>query len=278
MKTIAFTYNARNQESQELLSELAAYARSRGLQVAEHQGKDGFSLDDLSEEAFRHCDAVIALGGDGTMLASSRVVAMAGAPLYGVNMGKVGFLSAVERGDAFKSIDRLLAGDYQLSERLMLDCRLERAGEIATRCSAFNDIVVSGDSYTRAVSMELFINGHFLHAYSGDGMIVASPTGSTGYSLSAGGPILMPELELLLVTPICAHSFFTRPVIARPDAEVMVISRSRAGVAALTADGQFRFSLQPDDRVIVSAAEHKARLIYFDQINLFDRIKDKLYF
>jgi len=278
MKKIALTYNGKNHKSYQVLLRLADYLKSRGAEVADNRGRPGFALDEIAERDFSFFDAVIALGGDGTMLASTRAVAASGVPLFGVNLGQVGFLSSAEEDGMFQAADRLLAGDYQLRERLMIRCCLRRGGATAAECIAFNDFVVSSNFYARAVNVDLYIAGQHIHTYSLDGLIVATPTGATGYSLSAGGPILMEDLEVLLVTPVCPHSFFSRPIVSKASDTVEVVYNSAADVALLTADGQYRFSLIPEDRIVISAADFRARIISFGQKNFFDHIKNKLYF
>ncbi len=208
---IVLIYNAKSGKSYDLLQEAAAYLIRRGAEIADYQGRPGFSLDELHAYDFSNCDAAICFGGDGTMLASARAAAPAGVPLFGVNLGQVGFLTSTEQGDLPAAIDRLLSGDYRIKDCLMVGCRLLRQDRVVGECLAFNDIVVSGNHYTRAVKMDLHIAGQLVHSYSADGVIVATPTGSTGYSLSAGGPILMEGLDLLLITPVCPIPFSTGP-------------------------------------------------------------------
>ena len=274
---IAFTYNAKNPSAKQLMQAMAAYMQAKGVRVLEHDGEYGIPLTSIHNCDFSGCDVCISLGGDGTLLATTRRVAEFGVPLFGVNMGQVGFLSAVEKEKAFDALDNLLAGNYTIQERLMLTAELYRNSTMMTSCSAFNDIVVSSGINSRAVTLDLSIDGEPINSYNADGIIMSTPTGSTGYSLSAGGPIVMEDLDITLITPVCPHSFFSRPIVASAASKVEIINRSEASAASLTADGQYRFTLERDDVITVSQASHRARMIRFNGDSYFQRIKRKLY-
>ncbi|MBR5430372.1 MAG: NAD(+)/NADH kinase [Firmicutes bacterium] len=274
---IAFTYNANNPSAYQLMQAMAAYIKSKGAQVLEHDGECGVPLTSIHDCDFTGCDACVSLGGDGTLLATTRRVAIYDVPLFGVNMGQVGFLSAVEKDKAFDALDNLLAGNYRLQERIMLMAALRRNGQELTGCSAFNDIVVSSGTNSRAVTLDLSIDGEPINSYNADGIIMSTPTGCTGYSLSAGGPIILEDLEVTLITPVCPHSFFSRPIVASAASEVEIVNRSESQAASLTADGQFRFTLERDDVITVFQSPYRARMIRFNGDSYFQRIKRKLY-
>lgn len=278
MAIIAIAYNNTSEKCQRLLLQLADYIQRQGGQLLHNDGAPGFLVTELNRHDLRSCTAVICLGGDGTLLAAVRQLAPLGVPLFGVNMGRVGFLSAVEKDGAFAAVDRLLAGDYCIQERMMLNCRLKRNGQVITECSAFNDIVVSSGINSRAVTLDLSIDCERITSYNADGIIVATPTGSTGYSLSAGGPIVVEDMDIMLITPVCPHSFFSRSIVASALSEVEIINGSASQAASLTADGQFRFALEKEDEIAISAAAYKARIIRFaGGSGYFERIKNKLY-
>ena len=274
---IAFTYNTKNPSAEQLMQAMAAYMQSKGAKVLEHDGEIGVPLGNIHKCDFSGCDACVSLGGDGTLLATTRRVSVFGMPLFGVNMGQVGFLSAVEKERAFDALDSLLAGNYTIQERLMLTASLNRGGNVLTSCSAFNDIVVSSGINSRAVTLDLSIDGEAINSYNADGIIISTPTGSTGYSLSAGGPIVLEDLGVTLITPVCPHSFFSRPIVASAASRIEIINRSEASAASLTADGQHRFTLELDDVITVSQASYCARMIRFNGDSYFQRIKRKLY-
>lgn len=274
---IAFTYNGKNPGAGQLMQAMSGYLQNKGARVLEHNGEKGVPLTNIHNCDFSGCDACISLGGDGTLLATARRVAEFGVPVFGVNLGQVGFLSAVEKDRAFDALDDLLEGKYTLQERLMLLASLSRGGKRLTECSAFNDIVVSSGVNSRAVTLDLSIDAEAINSYNADGIIISTPTGSTGYSLSAGGPIVLEDLDVTLITPVCPHSFFSRPIVASASSLVEVVNRGQAGVASLTADGQFRFTLEPEDVISVSRAPYRARMIRFNGDSYFQRIKRKLF-
>ena len=274
---IAFTYNTKNASAIQLMQAMAGYLQTKAVEVLEHNGERGVPLTSIHNCDFSGCDACISLGGDGTLLATTRRVAEYGIPLFGVNMGQVGFLSAVEKESAFDALDNLLSGNYTVQERLMLVASLSRSGQVLTSCSAFNDIVVSSGINSRAVTLDLSIDGEIINSYNADGIIISTPTGSTGYSLSAGGPIVMEDQDVALITPVCPHSFFSRPIVASAASLVEVVNRSVASAASLTADGQYRFSLERDDLISVCKAPYRAKMIRFNGDSYFQRIKRKLY-
>ncbi|MDO4581004.1 MAG: NAD(+)/NADH kinase [Bacillota bacterium] len=278
MPNIAVIFNGENAKSRAKAAEVAAYIGERQAGLFAPPGGFGYTIDDLREGVdFGGCDAAVVLGGDGTLLAAVRHLSEYGVPLFGVNMGRVGFLSSVENEQAFDAIDWYLAGNYFIQERLMLSCKLYRGGREIESCTAFNDLVVNSGVFSRAVTLDLFIDKQKINSYNADGIIVSTPTGSTGYSLSAGGPIVMEDLSIMLITPVCPHTFFSRPIVASAAGEVEIVCKSAAGVASLTSDGQYRFSVEKEDEIAISAADTKALIIRFSQHHYFERIKEKLY-
>lgn len=278
MSAIAIAYNNKSEQCHSLLLRLADYIPRHGGELIRPANCPGFLVTELAKHDLRACAAVICLGGDGTLLTAVRHLAPIGVPVFGVNMGRVGFLSAVEPADAFTAVDRLLNDDCSIQERMMLRALLRRGGRVITECIAYNDIVVSSGINSRAVMLDLSIDREQINSYNADGIIVATPTGSTGYSLSAGGPIVVEDMDVMLITPVCPHSFFSRSIVAPAASEVEIINRSDSHAASLTADGQFRFALEKDDEIAISAAEYKAQIIRFEGgSSYFERIKNKLY-
>ena len=278
MSRIALIYNNKSPEGKELLLQVASHVKAKGGDIVSGGDIPGFRVDRLKNGDFSTASAAIVFGGDGTMLTAVRHLAPMDIPLFGINMGKVGFLSSAEKDEAFHATERLLAGDYTIHKRMLIKCQLHRQEKIILECQAFNDFVVSSGVYSRAVNLELTVDGSPIHSYNADGVIVSTPTGSTGYSLSAGGPIVMANMDMLLITPVCAHSFFSRPIIASAESTVGIICYGAEDKASLTADGQYRISLCPGDKAFISREEKKANIIEFDnQASFFDRIKNKLY-
>ena len=272
---IALLYNKTKQATIDMTHDLAKYLYAREIEIMTCDNSPGVPLDKLDKMDFSSCDAGIVLGGDGTLLAAVRALSPCGVPLFGVNMGRVGFLASVETADVYSAVDRLLEGDYSMRERLIIKATVGRDDESSSsEYTAFNDFVVETGAYSRAITFDLDIDSQPINSYNADGVIVSTPTGSTGYSLSAGGPILMDDLDITLITPVCPHTFFSRPIVAKAESIVDILCRSNA---SLTADGQFRVLLKKGGKVSISAADHKAKIIEFNKNDYFERIKNKLY-
>lgn len=163
-----------------------------------------------NEHIFKHSDIIIVLGGDGTLLNVARQASCNGVPLFGINMGHLGFLTETEVDEMYTSLEKLIAGDYSIERRMMLEAFIRNDDEPTKDFIALNDIVVAKGNFSRLITYSIFINDNFVDVYSGDGIIVSSPTGSTAYSLSAGGPIVAPDVEVLLITPVCPHTLHSR--------------------------------------------------------------------
>lgn len=232
-------------------------------------------IEDAELPGFK-ADLVICLGGDGTILSTARLFAGHKAPILGINLGNLGFLAEVMPSDCDRALGRIFAdGDYGIEKRLMLKCVVERGRRKAVTFYALNDIVVHRRSSSKMAVLEAFIGGKFVDEYHGDGLIVSTPTGSTAYSLSCGGPIVAPELMAIIINPICAFTLSSRPLIVSDRARIKIINRT-PGQAILATDNQEFFKLQKDDSVIITRSEYYARLIKFSENNFFDILRTKL--
>jgi len=220
-------------------------------------------------------EVILVLGGDGTMLSAARKYAAAGAELLGLNLGRMGFLMDTELTDLEKAVDALLNGDYAVEERLMLSASIYsgETGELKYSEYALNEAVVSQKNIQRIINIDLSVNGKLVDNMHCDGIIVSTPTGSTGYSLSAGGSIVMPNLGVMLITPVCPHTLTSfKMVISSGD---VVEIRPRKGYAALTLDGQMYRDIDEGDRVIIRSADFKAKFARYTNKDFFTVLKDK---
>jgi len=234
-------------------------------------------LDQYSGEEFgQGVDCLIVLGGDGTLLNSARRAAPAGIPLLGINIGRIGFLTEVEEPDIFLALERLLQGDYTVDGRMMLAARVYRGGVCVENSIALNDVVVTKGGFARLIFLETYVNDEYVATYPADGLIIASPTGSTAYSLSAGGPLVTPALELMLITPICPHSLWARPLVIDAQARIQVNLHSRQEEATLTMDGQYAFKLEQNDTVIITRSPFQAKFIRLKNRTFFYLFRTKL--
>jgi len=236
----------------------------------------------LPDEAFG-LDFVIVLGGDGTLLRAARLLAPLGIPLLGVNFGHLGFLTELEPGEVPEALPFFLAGRGCIDERAMLEARVtlrqEPGAGRETTLLALNEVTFHKTAYARLVEVEARVDGSHLATFSGDGLIVATPTGSTAYSLSAGGPIVDPSLSLLLLTPICPHTLYSRPVVVGPEPSLRV--RFRATDApfqdcTMTVDGQEAYSIDPGSDAVIRRASCRARLLRRPGWNFFEILRRKL--
>lgn len=222
-------------------------------------------------------DALIVLGGDGTLLGAARKASSFDMPILGINLGTVGFLAEVEIERMEDCLNRFLAGDYSIEQRFMINAEIIRNGETVATYDALNDMVISSSSFKCVLSLNLYVNDDFITSYDADGVVVATPTGSTAYSLSAGGPITDSTMELILVTPICPHTLSSRPLILPPDKKIAVeITRDREQSSLLTVDGQEGEKLLIGDRVVITAAERTTKLIRVNGMNFYEILRKKM--
>lgn len=220
-------------------------------------------------------DFAVVLGGDGTMLIASKYFARRGVPMLGVNLGRIGYMTGLERDGVDGIAERLLSGDYRIENRMMLSVSASRGGKIVYEGYALNDGVISTRSHMIHLSAQ--IDNRLVYRFAGNGIIVATPTGSTAYSLSAGGPVAAPEMEVMIATPICPHNMYTRPVLASPDSCVRIcIDRALDGECELTVDGQPACALAAGDEVTYKKEIRHAKLVYFNKTGFYEILYNKL--
>ncbi|MDD4237826.1 MAG: NAD(+)/NADH kinase [Desulfotomaculaceae bacterium] len=221
-------------------------------------------------------ECVIVFGGDGTLLGTARKVAETGTPIIGINMGHLGFLTEIDIPEALPALEKLLDGEYYIEERMMLQAHVYRQDKLVEHMVGLNDAVITKGAFARLIYLEAHVNDEYINTYPTDGMIIASPTGSTAYSLSAGGPLATPDLELMLLTPICPHALWARPLLVAPESVIKIVSLSSQGEVMLTVDGQHGLSLCQYDQVLVSRSPQKARLVRLRGRRFFDVLRKKL--
>ncbi|MDH5625674.1 MAG: NAD(+)/NADH kinase, partial [Nitrospira sp.] len=221
-------------------------------------------------------DVLLILGGDGTILHAARLAAERSIPILGVNMGGLGFLTEVRLDDLYASLDRVFANDFVLDERLMLQIHVHRHGETVARGIVLNDVVISKGTLARMIELKIAIQGQFVTNLRADGLIVGTPTGSTAYSLSAGGPIINPAVQSLILTPISPHTLTHRPLIVPGNVEIEVTLTSRDDGAMATLDGQVGIAMTQGDTVVIQASEHRTKLIRFPESHYYEVLREKL--
>jgi len=243
--------------------------------LAEQLGYPDLAAED---ETLLETDVVIVFGGDGTMLASSRRCALTKTPMLGVNMGRFGFLTETLPEQLLPSLERLLAGHFEIEERLVLMCEIVRAGEVVGVDYALNDVVVAHGPLARVLHLATSVNNSYLTTYAADGIIVATPTGSTAYSLSAGGPLVHPEVQAMLLTPVCPHTLTTRTLLVPAQHTIQIqVERTDGDQVQVTVDGQRGLPLAPGDEVRVKASDHAARLVSrIGGASFYEKLQTKL--
>lgn len=221
-------------------------------------------------------DWVVVLGGDGTLLGAARKVGRYGVPILGINLGGLGFLTEIPLKRLYKDMEKIIAGEIEIETRLMLEASVLRDNEEKCRFSVLNDVVINKGALARIIDLRVSIDGRFLSTFRADGLIVSSPTGSTGYNLSAGGPILYPNLEALILTPICPFALTQRPIILPYTSVIEIKMGENSEQVTLTFDGQVGFDLMDNDRIIVSKSKKKLKLIKSPDQDYFDILRTKL--
>jgi NAD+ kinase len=272
--------NTAKPDAETALARLAAGARARGFELVVRAG-DAAGLDHAevrTPDTFAHgLDALLALGGDGTLLHAVRLLAGADVPLLGVNLGSLGFMTSVPLDRLEDALDALRAGNYRVSTRTMLACRLLRGDAALGDYRALNDVVIGWGEASRVVTLRVTIDGEEVGDYDCDGLICSTPTGSTGHSLSGGGPVVQPEAPVFLINPICPHTLSIRPLVV-PDASRITLDVQRSAKRQLLViDGQDRHAMEQGDRVIVTRATPGARFVHLADYRYFALLRQKLH-
>ncbi len=273
--------NTGKSELFEMLPDLISWLEKHGnsvileteiISTSKNEMKGSESAD--RESIASKCDIILALGGDGTILAASRAVGSSGVPIAGINLGGLGFLAEVAVEEIYERLELIQDGEYLVEERMVLEAIVGNDKEIHYR--ALNDIVIERGSSSRIMSISVRVDGSFFNDYTADGIIIATPTGSTAYSLSAGGPIIVPPLQAMVVTPISPHSLSQRAVVLKPDSSVEISFKNGPEGTLLSMDGQTSVKIGKDQSVRVVRAESDIKLIKWKDKSYFDTLRAKL--
>ncbi len=266
------------QQMQTDLADLARYLSAKNIEVwverntAKHAELTGFKTASL-EKIGTEVDLAIVMGGDGTMLSVARTLMDSSIPLVGINRGRFGFLTDLRAEDMLVQIDRILAGEYQTETRMLLVASAYRSGKLIHQGVALNDIVIK--SGLRLIELEVEIDGKFVHKQRSDGLILSTPTGTTAYSLSAGGPILHPDLEAITLVPISPHTLSNRPIAVSSNSKIE-ISLVQLDDAQISYDGQFQLALELGDKIVVQRAAQSITLLHPSEYCYFEMLRNKL--
>jgi NAD+ kinase len=280
MKSAAIISKPSKPELAAILPDLLGWFRRHGYCVFLDQETAGYITDDAevvprSEVGHKHPDFVLVLGGDGTLLSAARAVAHADVPILAVNLGSLGFLTEVPLAEMYSTLDAVSQGQCPLEERSVLQCQVIRSEECIAQHFALNDVVVNKSAISRLVDFDLMIDGVFVFSYKADGVIIATPTGSTAYSLAAGGPIMMPSVAAFVVTPVCPHSLTHRPLVVTDKAQIELLVESGEEQSFLSIDGQVGMPVVQGDRIICRRAAHTVKLMRVRR-TFFEVLRNKL--
>ena len=280
IRTVGIISRPQREQIAAVVPRLLEWLRAHKLQVL----CDEDTADCLADPAQRRprselaavTDLLIVLGGDGTLLAAARAAAPRRVPILAVNLGGLGFLTAFAEAELYPALEQVLAGRHEIIERAMLCAETLRDGKSAERQVALNEAVINKGTLSRMIYLDMHIDGAFVCRYRADGIIISTPTGSTAYSLSAGGPIVHPSVAAFVITPICPHTLSDRPLVVPDSAQVEVRFEGAAELVHLTLDGQVEMELQAGDRVRVVKAEEPLKLIRAPQKNFYEVLRNKL--
>lgn len=284
MKKFFVIANMNKDEGLKMASSVTEYLRSKGCQ-AEKAGisrvyGDSSSQDDIVKSVPDDTEAVIALGGDGTIIQIAAALAKKKIPLLGINLGTLGYLAEVDKDNIEPTLDRLIADDYEIEERMMLKGSVVKDGEDIGTYRALNEVVIMRTGAVRVIRYDIYVNDRLLNSYDADGIIVSTPTGSTGYNMSAGGPIVEPDAKVILMTPVSAHTLNSRSIVLSPDDKLKIaIAQSRVETPQGTQvcfDGGKCFDVSPGDYVEIERANRITRVIKMSKESFLDTLSRKM--
>jgi NAD+ kinase len=279
-QTIGIISRPRRSNLDVVVPPLLKWLEARGVQASydeETAGSlPGATKGRTRQEVVDSSQLLLVLGGDGTLLAAARLAAPRGIPILPINMGSLGFLTSFTLDELYPALEDGLAGRFSISERVMLHVELERAGKVIESQRVLNEAVINKGALARMIELELAIDTDFVCRYRADGLIVASPTGSTAYSLSAGGPIVHPAVESFVITPICPHTLSDRPLVVRDSSSIEIKLSGDTESVFLTLDGQRGIPLQARDRVRISRAKELLKLVQPPKKSYFEILRNKL--
>lgn len=281
MKTIALFVNFKRQDTIGVVEEIKKWLAQQGNYNLLMEEKAASLLNQpqlaASDEQLRNeAELVISLGGDGTLLHAARVMREGPLPILGVNFGSLGFLTEITEEELYSSINDMLCGNFEFEKRMVLSAVIIRNGSCSSKIKALNDIVVNNGSLAKLINLRILVEDEYLTTYISDGLIIATPTGSTGYSLSVGGPIVCPEMNLILLSPISPHTLSARPMILPPESTIKVIVESNYSGMMLTADGQEQFEIKNNDKIEIKWEGDTIHLIKSKKKTFFEVLRNKL--
>lgn len=285
IKRIGIVVKPRQTAALKTVCELVEWLNKRGISLVggpeiEREriaSETGCSVDSVKPEALAaSVDLILVLGGDGTMIAAARMVGDTDVPVLGVNYGALGYLAEFRIEELYSALEAILAGNYRLDKRLMLAVELRRGDQQITRNRVLNDVVINKSALARIIHIEAYLNQQFVNSFRADGLIVSTPTGSTAYNLSAGGPVIYPSMNAIVITPICPFTLSNRPIVVPDESQIELRLKTQHEDVALTLDGQVGFPLKVEDLVVIRKSRTTFNLVQPMNRNYFEVLRDKL--
>ncbi len=274
MKRIAIIPNETKDIGLDVTKKVIACLKGRAELLAEDKfAAEKLDVTYMSEGIFEAAEIVIVIGGDGTVLQVAEPCASREIPVMGINMGRIGFMTEIETDEIKSACERLLAGDFKCESRMMMNIKIIKGEREINCCSALNDVVLTKTD-AKMIAVELYASENKINEYMADGIIISTPTGSTGYSLSAGGPVADPAMEIFIASPICAHMLGSRPAVMPADKNIVL--EMAEGSATVTVDGVICEEIGKGDKIIVSKAKHSFKLIKMTGYSFYDVLINKL--
>jgi len=264
VRSVVIVTKPKQPEVAQVAADLIRWFSARGITASLDPGAAGTS------------DLAVVVGGDGTLLAAARLLADRQVPIVAINYGGLGFLTEVTLDEMHAALERVLTGEVVTEERMMIDLRLVRGGQRVGDYRALNDVVINKGTLSRMIELEARVDRQYVSRFRADGLIVATPTGSTAYNLSAGGPIIFPTMGAMIITPICSHTLTNRPIVIPENVTVEIILRSAQDDAYVTVDGQVGLNLEMDDKLVVTKSAVAVKLVAPADKNYFDVLRGKL--
>src|SRR5262245_38267632 len=285
IKRIGIVLKPHQPDALKTLCDLTVWLSERGIEIVggldietervKHQ--TGCAVTEVEPESLAaSVDLILVLGGDGTMIATARMIADREVPVLGVNYGGLGYLAEFRIEELYSALESILAGNYRLDKRVMLEVELRRADTPPSTSRVLNDVVINKSALARIIEIEAYLNRQYVNAFRADGLIVSTPTGSTAYNLSAGGPVIFPSMNAVVITPICPFTLSNRPIVVPDDATIELILKTDQEDVSLTLDGQVGFPLNVGDKVVIHKSRTTFNLIQPTNRNYFDVLRDKL--
>ena len=279
IKKIGIVANVKKEKAPDYTLALRDWLRKRGIEVLLEKGIAARLCDEEGMERkalAANVDLLIVFGGDGTILRTARFTLGYATPIVGINLGGFGYLTEVNLNEMYEALEIILKGDFEADQRMMLDAALNDQEGDEKIYTVLNDVVLNRAHLSRIISLETYVDGRYLITYKADGLIVATPTGSTAYSLSAGGPIVFPQQNVIIINPICPHTLTNRPIILPADVCVQVILRTKEQGAMLTLDGQVSLTLKSGDTLKIKKSQHVTTLVSSPHRDYLEILRTKL--